>query len=76
MKAITIHTEKGNILKKYPFHFLTKHPEKALEILNTCKDNEEYCVMEIIYYFYHNIKYVQYGYGEIINWVSTNHNKN
>ena len=43
--------EKGSILKKYGLTNLTAKPEKALELLNTCKDDELYCPMDIEYYF-------------------------
>ena len=43
--------EKGSILKKYGLTNLTGKPEKALELLNTCENNELYCPMDIEYYF-------------------------
>jgi hypothetical protein len=58
--SIRIYTEKGRVLKKYPFMFLTKFPLKALEILNDCKDDDEYCVMNIGLFFsdYDFVEYV------------------
>ena len=60
MNSIRMYTEKGRVLKQYPFVFLTKYPLKALEILNNCKDDDEYCVMNIGLFFpdYDFVKYV------------------
>jgi hypothetical protein len=57
---IVVYTEFGATLKKYPFVFLTKFPEGALKILNSCNDDEEYCVMSMNYYFadYKRVNYL------------------
>lgn len=58
--SIYIDTELGKTLKEYPFTFLTKFPEKSLQILNSCEDHLEYCFMNITYIFadYKEVKYV------------------
>ena len=35
----------GSIIKQHNLVKLTPYPEKSLEILNSCKDDEKYCIM-------------------------------
>ena len=51
VKFISYSTISGKILKQFPFVCLTKSPADAQDMLETCKDDEEYCPMPLRYYF-------------------------
>lgn len=49
----------GSIIKQHNLVLLTPYPEKSLELLNSCKDEEKYCIMAPKYLSidYKNVEY-------------------
>ena len=49
----------GSIIKQHNLVKLTTYPEKSLELLNSCKDEEKYCIMGAMF-FSRDYKKVEY----------------
>jgi len=54
------HVYLGRVIKKNNLTSLTHYPEKALELLQSCEDDEDYCVMDPIYLITDYKKLVEY----------------